>query len=281
MPLFVIFAGNILLLKHRDNVIKLGQSKFVLEQREVELEAIHHKREVIALSEATLLERERIYQDIHDGIGSQLVKAIFTLRSMGADSSAVVDNLQACLQDLRLVIDAQPEASSDIQTTVFAFCVTQELHLEGSGLAISFQVGLESTVYADPKVTLNVLRVLQESLSNTIKHSGATYIDIQLKLTASHLILTITDDGHDHSHGHIRSTHQLMEQQSAFGSSGNRGITGLSLRAADIGGKYSINITEDGTTVCLSIPLPSDVEINDEQPTSVQSNLTRQPGVQA
>lgn len=196
IPPVLLLAGYILLVQHRKNVFELGNSKLFLEQREIELEQIHHKREVIALSEATLSECERIYQDIHDGIGSQLVKVIFSLRSAGPESAAVVHNLQACLQDLRLVIDAQTEANVDIQTTVFAFCVTQELHLEGSGLAISYYVGLESTAHTDPKVNLNVLRVLQESLNNTIKHSSATFIDVRLKLSEFHQTLTITDNGH-------------------------------------------------------------------------------------
>ena len=261
IPPLLLLAGYILLVQHRKNVFELGNSKLFLEKRESELVEIHHKRELIALSEATLSERERIYQDIHDGIGSQLVKAIFSLRSAGPDSAAVVQNLQACLQDLRLVIDAQPESNVDIETTVFAFCVTQELHLEGSGLAITYHVGSESTVYTDPKVNLNVLRVLQESLNNTIKHAGATFIDVRLKLSEFHLTLIITDNGH----GDRKPPIQLSGEQSAFGSSGNRGITGLSLRAADIGGKYTINITDSGTTVRLSIPLPSNADMNESR----------------
>lgn len=251
LPFLVIVAGHILIVTHRDNIIKLENSDLRLQQREIELQDIHSKRERLLSSEAKLLERERIYQDLHDGIGSQLITAIFSLRRSGSDSTAVVDNLQACLRDLRLVIDAQPESDIDIQTTVFAFCVTQELQLQGSGLKMSYDVGLESIVYSDPKVTLNVLRVLQESLSNTIKHSGATVIDIAVKVTGSHVRLTITDNGNGH-HGPVC---QSLEQLSAYGTSGNRGVTGLALRAADIGAKYTIQISGSGTQVALCIPL--------------------------
>ena len=271
MPTLLMIAGYMLLVRYRDKVIALEYSKEVFEQREAELAAIHCKRELTATTDATLLERERIYQDIHDGIGSQLVKAIFSLRHPGSDSSKVVQNLQACLQDLRLVIDAQPGAQVDIQTTVFAFCVTQELDLEGSGLAISYHVGPESTVYADPKVNLNVLRVLQESLSNTLRHSGAKTIDVKLEAGKSHLTLAITDDGN----GHRRSATQILAQQAAYGSSGSRGITGLALRAADIGATYTINIAESGTKVHLSIPLPADMKVNSVRQTEPENNVVR------
>ena len=271
MPTLLVIAGYMLLVRYRDKVIALEYSKEVFEQREVELAEIHSKRELTATTDATLLERERIYQDIHDGIGSQLVKAIFSLRHPGSDSLKVVHNLQACLQDLRLVIDAQPEAQVDIQTTVFAFCVTQELHLEGSGLTISYHVGPESTVYEDPKVNLNVLRVLQESLSNTLRHSGAKTIDVKLEVGKSHLTLAITDDGN----GHRRSAAQILAQQAAYGSSGSRGITGLALRAADIGATYTINIAESGTKVYLSVPLPDDMKINSGRQAEPENNVAR------
>lgn len=252
LPFLLISATYILLVSHGNSATQLENSKLFLKQREIELKEIHAKRETIARSKATMLERDRIYQDIHDGIGSQLVLAIFNLRNIQADSSAVMNNLQACLQDLRLVIDAQPESNIDIQTTVFAFCVTQELQLEDSGLEMRYHVGLESTVYADPKVQLNILRVLQESLCNIIKHSGATFVEVKLASSAIDLTLTISDNGC----GQRRAAHQLLEQHSAYGASGNRGIKGLALRAADIGATYTINITESGTIVSLSIPLP-------------------------
>lgn len=267
MPAFLIVVGFMLVVKQRGNVTELENCYLLAQKREGELVEIHSERELVSISQTKMLERERIYQDIHDGIGSQLVMAIFSLRSSGGDSSAVIENLQACLRDLRLIIDAEPESDVDIQTTVFAFCVTQEVQLEGSDLELRYHVGFESTVYADPKVTLNVLRVLQESLSNTLKHSGATFVDIQLAISESHLNLTITDNGH----GHCRPAHQILEQQTAYGVSGNRGLTGLALRAEDIGAAYTIDITESGTRVLLSIPLPSAVTVHGEESTTLAS----------
>lgn len=256
MPLLLMVLGYILLIQHRDNATDLENSRLhlgaSLRQQALDLMKIHRKHEVAELSKATSIERNRIYQDIHDGIGSQLIKAIFILRKNGTSSAGVVDNLQACLQDLRLVIDAHQESNVDVQTAVFVFCELQESHLQGSGLEINYDVGLETTVYADSKVNLNVLRVIQESLSNTLKYAGATSIRIEIKLSASELILSIADNGRNSSTGVQRL------EPSAYGYPGNRGVTGLALRAADIGGEYTIAITASGTKVRLSIPLPSD-----------------------
>ena len=275
MPFLLMLVGYILLVQHKENVRTLEISSEHLEeklhQREVELGKLHEQIKITARHEAVMAERERIYQDIHDGIGSQLVKAIFSLRSLDTNTSAVVHNLQACLRDLRLVIDARPESNVDIQTTVFAFCAAQEFHLEGTSLKISYDVGTESTVFADPKVNLNVLRVLQESLNNTIKHSGATLIHIKVESSELQLTLTITDDGHCHR----RSEPQIMDQLSAYGASGNKGITGLALRATDIGAKYTFNITESGAQVRLSIPIPGVENVSGKEPTGFEGKVAR------
>ena len=261
MPLLLVVMGYILLIQHQANISALENSHLHLEatlqQRELDLEKIHQQMKVVARSEATLMERERIYQDVHDGIGSQLVKAIFSLRNSGPGLAAVEHNLQACLRDLRLVIDAHQAADSDVQSAVFSFCLTQELHLEGSGLTINYDVGDACTVYAEPRVNLNVLRVLQESLSNTIQHSGASEVLIKVVLDNTNLILSITDNGQN------RSASALLQQYTLYGHSGNKGITGLALRAADIGGKYTIDITASGTKVQLSIPLPSTLAVHE------------------
>ena len=277
MPVMLVIMGYILLVQHQKNVADLENSNIYLEaslkQRELELEKSHKERRVVARTEATLVERERIYQDIHDGIGSQLVKAIFSLRNNADGLLAVEHNLQACLQDLRLIINASQEYGTDIQAAVFSFCVTQEIHLEGSGLVINYNVGDETTVYAEPKVNLNVLRVLQESFSNTLKHSGATSIFVEVKVSAPDLILTITDNGRK------RSEDELLLQKLTYGNAGNRGITGLALRAAEIGGKYTINITAGGTVVQLTVPLPTDtrtrvIEAGGEKPKASGNGAT-------
>lgn len=253
MPLMLIIVAYILLKQHQNNDTLEHSSEHLaaaLYQRELVLEKLHEQMKVSATQEAVLAERNRIYQDIHDGIGSQLVKAIFSLRNAGSGFLAVEHNLQSCLQDLRLIVDARPEANIDIQTAVFSFCMTQEVHLEGSGLVISYSVGDETTNYTNPKVSLNILRVLQESLSNTIRHSGASTVQVEITQSDTDLILSIIDNGHR------ASSQQIAQPQSPYGTSGKKGLAGLALRAADIGGKYMINITEFGTAVLLTVPLP-------------------------
>jgi signal transduction histidine kinase len=57
-------------------------------------------------AEQRALERRRIWDDMHDGVGSQLVGLIVRSRSAPLSSVELVARLEACLDDLRLIVDS-------------------------------------------------------------------------------------------------------------------------------------------------------------------------------
>ena len=276
-PLHLVVMGYILLGQHKKNIEAVQNRESFLEssilEHEFNFKETYQQLALASRSEGAAIERERIYQDVHDGIGSQLVKAIFTLHNSGPSLAGVKHNLQACLKDLRLVIDANYESVVDVQAAVFAFCQAQEEHLEGSGLTINYDVGVESTIYFDDKTNLNVLRILQETLTNTIKHSDASEIFVEVKTKHPDLLLTITDCGHN------ASINRSNKQELIYGKSNQKGMASIASRAEALGGTYSINITQAGTQVSLAIPLPkkfpsrSELLIEEIIPITVRTGL--------
>lgn len=229
----------------------MGRTNFnkKVQLREASIVRTLNQQKNAAVIEAVRKERERIYQDVHDGIGSQLVKAIYCLNRHGQALDAVVHNLQACLDDLRLVINAYHDECTDIQSAVFAFCLAQESHLEGAGLTISYDIGSEATLFSESAVCLNILRALQESIANTIKHSRATEISIQLREEGNELILLIRDNG-----GPLAPDIRNV-QKNLYGGSGRVGLEALARRAAAIGARHHVTIAETGTEIRFSVPL--------------------------
>ena len=232
-------------------LLLMGRTNFkkIVQLREVAIVRAFNQQKNAAVIEAVRKERDRIYQDVHDGIGSQLVKAIYCLNRHGLAFDAVAHNLQACLDDLRLVINAHHDECIDIQSAVFAFCVAQESHLEGSGLAISYDIGDEATFFSESAVCLNILRILQESIANTIKHSTASEISIQVREEGNELILLITDNG-----GPLAPDIRNV-QKNLYGSSGRVGLDALARRAAAIGARHHVTIAGTGTEIRFSVPL--------------------------
>ena len=88
-----------------------------------------------------------------------------------------------------------------------------------------------------------VFRILQESLTNIARHSGATRVDVSLKVESSGLTLRITDDGRGIRAAEVRG-------------SGSMGLLGMRERAASHGGEAEITAGEEGGTVVkLTLPL--------------------------
>lgn len=95
-------------------------------------------------------------------------------------------------------------------------------------------------------VEYNLLRIAQEAITNAVKHSGATTLDVSLENRPDRLVLTIQD----HGNGFTVPNNDTMP-------SGHYGLIGMRERAAQIGAKLQIDSSPGrGATVHLELPLP-------------------------
>jgi signal transduction histidine kinase len=115
-----------------------------------------------------------------------------------------------------------------------------------SGIETHFDANRDTPL--DAGVSIGIYRVCQEALSNVVKHSGATTVDVHLFAAADQIHLEVTDNGS----GLILSE----DTKPAFG------LTKMHERARNLQGSLDISSSPArGTTVLLSLPLPSDVRI--------------------
>jgi signal transduction histidine kinase len=253
VPGLSMIMGYILLLQYRDQAkIVANANQFLqtsLKERELELNESYGQQKKLELYEATRAERDRIYLDMHDGIGSRLVNTMFRLRQGRLDPDAIEVMLKDCLSDLRLVINAQIDEQGDIQNAVFDHCLLQELTLQGSPLAFSYELGNATPLHLPPQVHLNILRILQESITNAIKHSQASEIHVLFELKPHELLLSVIDNGI----GLIPS--DRSNAAPAFGASGKQGVMGMLARAKTMGGEFSLNRFAGKTRAQLQLPL--------------------------
>jgi len=92
----------------------------------------------------------------------------------------------------------------------------------------------------EPDKAIAVYRIVQEALSNSIKHSNASLVTVSLRFTATHLEIHITDNGIG-----IKA-----DDSAGFG------ILGMRERAVNMGGTLNIRtLDEQGTDVEISVPL--------------------------
>jgi signal transduction histidine kinase len=141
---------------------------------------------------------------MHDGVGGQLVALIVQLNEDNASEAPIRAALRATLDDLRLVIDSLDDACADL--SVALAMLRQRLASLPKSLVIGDnEVGLPQLIWdtahlpdlpaAPPAHVLAVLRIVQEALTNALKHAQAHTIRISAHWQAPDLRIVVADDG--------------------------------------------------------------------------------------
>lgn len=160
-------------------------------QHELELAGVRHA------------ERLNLVRDLHDGLGGSLAGAIARLQARRAGPAppapAVSQSLEVLQQiddDLRLIIDsARAAADADFIALLAPARARLDERLEPLGIEARWDMqGLEGLRLAGPRA-LDVLRTLQEALTNVMRHSGARRVRVLLQQHGGVLGLVVEDDG--------------------------------------------------------------------------------------
>jgi signal transduction histidine kinase len=257
VPVHLLVMANILLHQYRTHARNVRNANATLQEalrrQEAELARSHEHRRRLTKAEAAQHERERIYQDIHDGIGSRLVSTLFALRQGRSHAVEIESQIERCISELRLVINAQGE-QSDIQSAIFGYCMNLEAQLYGSGLELQYEIFDGPAIQLFPRVHLNVLRILQEAVTNVIKHAGANRLVIELlRAEETELVLVVTDNGRGLPRDRMPPCGAAARPSGRSG----RGIAGFASRADMIGATCTVGPASPGTRVVLKLPLLS------------------------
>lgn len=249
---------------------KVGAPRFTLaDQRLVETfarhaaMAIHTARLHDDLGRLALLqERERIGQDLHDGI----IQALYGVGLFLEDVPELMDtDRQEAEARVDRAIDAIHESIRDIRGFIFGLRGDDES--EGTladgvrRLGEELERGSSATVLVrtvgdpriDPPDVAQILRLAREALSNVARHAGATHVEVTVRALGDRVELRITDDGHGFD-------------TSAPPRPGHHGLGNMRARALELGATLTVESHPGtGTTVCLSVPLrdPGMNEVSD------------------
>ena len=107
-----------------------------LAQREAELTASHQRLREIENRELLHQERQRLMQDMHDGLGSTLVSALRVFEGGRADDLDAVGILRGCIDDLKLTIDSMEPVETDLLLLLATLRFRLQPRLEASGLRV-------------------------------------------------------------------------------------------------------------------------------------------------
>lgn len=137
-------------------------------------------------------ERERIARDLHDGVG-QIANMIKLSVKNGETGANLVDMIEQFIDEMRKVTDGL--LPSRLVDFTIEMNIRKLVDQANSSTGIKFDFQYQDVPELDMKFKVNIYRILQETISNIIKHSGATFASIQLYGFDDYIQLTIEDDG--------------------------------------------------------------------------------------
>ncbi len=214
----------------------------LVRERTAALEAQFRKVQVLEREQVLIRERERLMRDMHDGIGGHLVSTLAILEQSGQNRDAVTEAIQGALHDLRLMIDSLDPVEGDLNAVLAMFRDRIEPRLRAAGVSLRWQVAdLPQLAGLGPSAVLSILRILQEAVTNTLKHAQAREIVVDAHAEGDHaeIVIRVSDDGCGFDPDAAR---------------GGRGLGNLAHRAEALGGRLDIASTSRGTRIALILP---------------------------
>ena len=198
-------------------------------------------------------QRLRISRDLHDNIGAQLTFIISSIDNLkyGFDIKdekltnkleTISDFTSGTIYELRDTIWAMNRSEitfEDLQTRISNYI--DKAHLYDSNIQFSFNVNnsVDTTKTFTSVEGMNIHRIIQEAIHNSLKYADATQIKVEVSKVVSNLVFKISDNGKGFNLSSIKR--------------GN-GLTNMEKRIADIGGEIQINSKENqGTEIIITV----------------------------
>jgi signal transduction histidine kinase len=195
------------------------------------------------------LERRRLARELHDETGQALTSILLGLRALeesrSEDVGAAVSNLRELvvqtLQDVRrLAVELRPTALDDFGLAA-ALERLASTFFEQTGTKVELESGLGDDRLPSEVETV-LYRIVQEALTNVVKHAQAEHVSIVLQRKGGAVTTVIEDDGRGFSGDDQKD--------------GGLGLVGMKERVELVNGRLEIESAEGaGTTLVVEVPV--------------------------
>ncbi len=257
--LTTLFIIIILSLRLNKNILKIEQFNHQLKQtvNEVknELSDSLNAKHQLEIDNMRLQERLQLSHDLHDGLGGSLVRALILVDQNKKEVSKpqFMSILRLLRNDLRQVIDS----GSSIGAKVPDIPLTWGAPLRHRFIQIFEEMDIQSTWSFPESWTLKpsaiqcltLARVVEEALTNVIKHSKATHVSVTMQQKPNHFIeLKIADNGVGFDANNLSQTGLSV------------GIQSMQIRVSRMGGRLNIKSEPGETSMLVILPIKAGKE---------------------
>lgn len=241
-------------------VISMGIDVTEREKSKLELQKSEQKLRALASHLQSVREEERatIARELHDELGQILTSIKMNLLMMSKQvlqedesfDKAVFENEINSMNEMiehsvrrlkKLISELRPEVLDNLGL-IPAIEWLIEQFITRSGVKVIYKPEIKNLNLSKQK-QLNIYRIIQESLTNALRHSKATEINLRITETENNLQISIQDNGQGFNIDSLDPINSI-------------GITGMKERALSFGAELKIQSTYDnGTIVLLIVPL--------------------------
>ena len=205
-------------------------------------------------------ERRRISRELHDEASQSLAALAFNLESIADDLPTRDHDARQKLGILKeqaiqtlggirnLALELRPSALDDLGLPMAIDWYAKD-YLAKRGLDVKIEVTGAKTKLPSYTETM-LFRIIQEALTNIVKHAEATQVRVQLQLSDSMAIVQVEDNG---------KGFDAEEALSGGGVRRNLGLHGMVERATLLGGIFTIQ-SQSGQGTCLRVEVPMEEE---------------------
>ncbi len=208
-------------------------------------------------------ERERIARDIHDELGSILVRLKIEIALLGAklpDDTPAMKEKARSLEELldeamgtasRVARELRPGILKEFGLPAAIECQAEDFS-QRSGIPCRVQCD-DPGIAPDPDTSLALFRIAQEALTNVAKHAHASLVVMRLRRDRGNILLDIRDNGRGISAAD-------MVKPRSFG------LRGIRERILSLNGEFGIEPAENGgTLIMLRVPEHAGAETPGEE----------------
>jgi PAS domain S-box-containing protein len=230
-----------------------NMARDITEERRLRDNLQFYLRQVLQAQEE---ERKRLARELHDDASQQILLLThgidnvackaerYSSQDLRNELGRLYELSQQTYQNIKHYAQAlRPSILDDLGFVAAIKWLAEEMH-KLSGIEI--QVKTDSIPLLSPETQLVLFRIVQESLNNINRHSGASKARIAVECQGTEIRVTISDNG---------KGFKLPGQLSEFAGQGKFGLTGMAERARLINGALEVNSQEGkGTSIVVKAP---------------------------
>lgn len=239
-------------------VLLIGGTGFIFSQRirKIRKEKVQQEEFTKKLIESQESERKRVAAELHDSLGQDLLiiknKALISLKKS--------DDVAKLKEDIREISELTTSSINEVREISYNLrpyeldrlgllkTLQSLIDRAGKSTNISFNCDIDNidTIFV-PEVEINVYRIVQECLSNIIKHSEATQVIVHIKKLEKEISIFISDNGKGFN----------VEKKFSDSQRKGFGLRGIPERVKLFGGEFNLESEPGkGTRIKIVMPVP-------------------------